>query len=537
MLFVETSLRDGHQSLISTRMTTEQILSVIPDLDEAGLYALEVWGGATFDASIRFLNEDPWERLHLIRRLTKKTKLQMLLRGQNLVGYRHYADDVVDLFVKKSIDAGIDIIRIFDALNDFRNIKTSVIATIKYGAHCQIALAYTTSPVHTIDYFVNLAIEAQNMGAHSLCIKDMAGLLLPQTAFDLITALKKVITIPINLHSHATTGVISATYLKAVEAGVDIIDTALSPFSGGTSQPATESIVYMLKETLDITLNMDALEKAKDILSGIKDHFVTSGLLSVDVLTPNPYILKYQVPGGMFSNLMSQLKEQQMIHRLDDVLKEIPSVRKDFGYPPLVTPLSQIVGVQATLNIMTGKRYSLIPKEVKDYVSGKYGTPPVEISDDFYKSILGDTLKMTERPADLIPNELDNIRIHYPNVGDDDILTIALFDNLGISHVTSKNQKESLDLHKTKEKQTLKYKVFVEEGNSDKHMIKAPISGRIDEIKVLIGSRVKKEDTLLTMHNSKLHVEILAPIDGVITSIHIVLDQELKAGELMISIV
>jgi oxaloacetate decarboxylase alpha subunit len=538
MLFVETSLRDGHQSLISTRMTTEQILSVIPDLDEAGLYALEVWGGATFDASIRFLNEDPWERLHLIRRLTKKTKLQMLLRGQNLVGYRHYADDVVDLFVKKSIDAGIDIIRIFDALNDFRNIKTSVESTIKYGAHCQIALAYTTSPVHTIDYFVKLAIEAQSLGAHSLCIKDMAGLLLPQTAFDLITALKKVITIPINLHSHATTGVISATYLKAVEAGVDIIDTALSPFSGGTSQPATEAMYFILSEVKNIKLNIHALNAAKEKLNIVRDHFIKSGLLHPNVLTPNPAILEYQVPGGMLSNLISQLKEQNMLDRFQRVLEEIPHVRKDFGYPPLVTPISQIVGVQATLNIITNERYKLVPKEVKDYVVGKYGKPPIDIDTEFYKLIAGDTEKIINRPADYLSNEIEAIKVNYKEflLTDEEILIIAMFDNLGIDFIKKRQSKSFPSIEESEPKKLLKFKLYAEDDNNDKHNIKAPIDGLINSINVIVGQIVKKEMVLLTLFNSKLNVEILAPIDGVITTIFIKEKDKVNFQDIMISI-
>jgi len=371
---VETSLRDGHQSLFATRMTTDEILSVVSDLDQAGYYALEVWGGATFDACLRFLNEDPWERLRKIKAACKHTKLQMLFRGQNILGYRHYADDIVDKFVQKSIENGIDIIRIFDALNDIRNLKSAVEATKKYGGHCQIALSYTTSPVHTVDYYVQLAKAVEHMGADSLCIKDMAGVLLPEDAYQLITRLKQNTHLPIDLHSHATGGMMEMTYMKAIEAGVDIIDTALSPFSGGTSQPSTEAFQYALANTPhDPNLNLTYLDKAAQTMTLIKDKYLQNGLLNPKALTTNPSILKYQLPGGMLSNLMSQLKDQKAMDRYEEVLKEVPQVRKDLGYPPLVTPLSQMVGTQAVMNVLSGERYKLVPNEIKEYLRGLYG--------------------------------------------------------------------------------------------------------------------------------------------------------------------
>ncbi|MCF7931032.1 MAG: oxaloacetate decarboxylase subunit alpha [Acholeplasmataceae bacterium] len=440
---VETSMRDGHQSLLATRMTTEEILSIIPDLDQAGFYALEVWGGATFDACLRFLNEDPWERLRQIKKLAPNTKLQMLFRGQNILGYRHYADDIVDKFVQKSLENGIDIIRVFDALNDIRNLKSAVDATKKYGGHCQIALCYTTSPIHTVDYFVNLAKEVELMGADSLCIKDMAGILLPEAAYELITRLKKQTKLPINLHSHATAGVIDATYLKAIEAGVDIIDTALSPLSGGTSQPATEAFQYMLENSKDDPkLNIKALDQAAIKLTFIKDKYLANGILNPKALTSNPNILKYQVPGGMLSNLMSQLKEQDAMKDYEKVLHEIPIVRKDMGYPPLVTPLSQMVGTQAVMNVISGSPYKIVPKEIKEYLKGLYGKAPGKVNDLVLAKIIGHEQVITHRPADDIKPEFENLKKKYKDFArsDEDLLSIALFDTVAIDFLKLKYQ-------------------------------------------------------------------------------------------------
>ncbi|MFU8792786.1 MAG: oxaloacetate decarboxylase subunit alpha [Acholeplasmataceae bacterium] len=440
---VETSLRDGHQSLLATRMTTEQILKLVPLLDQAGYHALEVWGGATFDACLRFLNEDPWERLRQIKALAPNTKLQMLFRGQNILGYRHYPDDIVDKFVQKSLENGIDIIRVFDALNDIRNLKSAVDATKKYGGHCQIALSYTTSPVHTVDYYVKLAKDVEDMGADSLCIKDMAGILLPNVCFELITKLKETISIPINLHTHATAGVSEATYMKAIEAGVDIIDTALSPLSGGTSQPATETFQHMLANTPhDPHLSLSLLDQAASLLTTIKDDALKSGLLNPKALTVNPSILTYQVPGGMLSNLMSQLKEQNAMDDYEEVLKEIPVVRKDLGYPPLVTPLSQMVGTQALMNVMSGDRYKLVPKEVKDYVKGLYGRPPAKINKLMIARIIGDEPIITHRPADDLAPEFEALKLKHKDLvqSDEDVLSIALFGPVAIKFLEKKYQ-------------------------------------------------------------------------------------------------
>ena len=438
---VDTALRDGPQSLIATRITTEEVLAAAKDMDNAGYYAMEVWGGATFDACLRFLNEDPWERLREIRKVCKNTKLQMLFRGQNILGYHHYADDVVDKFVQKSIENGIDIIRVFDALNDIRNLKSAVEATKKYGGHCQIALSYTTSPIHTIEYYVNLAKEVEKLGAHSLCIKDMAGVLLPEDAYELISKLKANTKLPIELHSHCTGGICQLTYMKAIEAGVDIIDTALSPFSDGTSQPTTEAFNYALKGTkYDPKLNQEALDKAAATLSKTKQKYLDNGTLNPKSLGVNPNILKYQVPGGMLSNLMSQLKAQGAMDKYDEVLKEVPKVRKDMGYPPLVTPLSQMVGTQAVMNVITGERYKMVPKEIKEYLHGNYGAAPAPVDEAIKKQIIGDDEVITCRPADLIAPEFEALKEKYKDLAktDEDVLSIALFENVAIKFLEEK---------------------------------------------------------------------------------------------------
>ena len=438
---VETSLRDGHQSLFATRMNTEEVLSVLKELDDAGYHAIEVWGGATFDACIRFLNEDPWERLRKAKALCKKTKLQMLFRGQNILGYRHYADDVVEKFVQKSIENGIDIIRIFDALNDIRNLECAVKATKKYGGECQIALSYTTSPVHTIAYYVDLAKQVEALGADSLCIKDMAGVLLPGDAYQLIKELKKNTKLPIELHTHCTGGIAEMTIQKAIEAGVDIVDTALSPLAGGTSQPCTESLNFALKGTkYDPKLNLDCLNKGAAALSKIRAKYLENGLLNPKVLSFNPNILKYQVPGGMLSNLISQLKQQNACDKLEDVLKEVPNVRKDLGYPPLVTPLSQMVGTQAVMNVISGERYKLVPKEIKDYLHGKYGKAPAPINEEVQKKIIGDDEVITCRPADLIAPEFEELKEKYKDIAkcDEDVLSIALFEKNALEFLGKK---------------------------------------------------------------------------------------------------
>ena len=433
----DTILRDAHQSLIATRMKTEDMLPIAEKLDQVGFHSLEVWGGATFDASLRFLNEDPWERLRTLRKAFKNTKLQMLLRGQNLLGYRHYSDDVVEEFVKKSIENGIDIIRIFDALNDPRNIRKSLEATKKYGGHAQIAISYTTSPVHNNEYYIKLSKELEKMGADSICIKDMSGILLPYEAEKLVRGLKENIKIPIQIHSHFTSGIANQTYMKAIEAGADIIDTAMSPLGMGTSQPATESMVASLKGSpYDPELDMDLLLEISEYFRGLRDRYLEEGLLSTKVLNVDVRTLKYQVPGGMLSNLVSQLSAQGALDKFEEVLEEVPKVREDLGYPPLVTPMSQMVGTTAVFNVLLGERYKMVPKEAKNYVKGLYGKPTVPISDKIKQKIIGDEKVYTGRPADLMEPELDKLRDEIKEYieQDEDVLTYALFPQVSIDY-------------------------------------------------------------------------------------------------------
>lgn len=433
---VETALRDAHQSLIATRMTTKDMLPIAEKLDKVGFYALEVWGGATFDSCLRFLNEDPWERLRSLRKVFKNTKLQMLLRGQNLLGYRHYPDDVVDEFVKKSIENGIDIIRIFDALNDPRNIERSIEMTKKYGGHAQAAMSYTTSPIHNIDYYLKLAKEMEDMGADSICIKDMSGILLPYEAERLVSRLKEQTDLPINVHSHFTSGIANQTYMKSIEAGADIIDTAISPLGNGTSQPATEPMLASLQGSpYETDLDMELLVEISDYYRGLRDKYVDTGLLNSKLLNVDINTLLYQVPGGMLSNLVSQLQGQGAEDRYEEVLKEVPKVRADLGYPPLVTPMSQIVGTQAVFNVLLGERYKMVPKEAKDYVKGLYGKPAVEISDEIKQLIIGDEEVYRGRPADLMEPQLDSFRQEIKEYieQEEDVLTYALFPQIAMN--------------------------------------------------------------------------------------------------------
>ena len=431
----ETILRDAHQSLIATRMTTDAMLPVVEKLDQVGYHSLEAWGGATFDSCLRFLNEDPWERLRKIKDKAKNTPLQMLFRGQNILGYRHYADDIVEYFVQKSVANGINIIRIFDALNDVRNLQTAINATKKEGGHVQAAISYTISPIHNIEYFVNLAKEYENCGADSICIKDMAGLLVPYEAERLVKELKKAVKVPIQLHTHYTSGVASMTYLKAIEAGVDVVDCALSPLALGTSQPATETIVKTLEGSeFDTGINIDTLTDLADYFKPLREEYLANGLLNTKVLGIDINTLKYQVPGGMLSNLVSQLKQQNAEDKFEDVLKEIPKVREDLGWIPLVTPTSQIVGTQAVLNVLMGERYKMTTKETKGIVRGEYGRTPVEIKDEIVKKIIGDEERITCRPADNLKPELEDTKNKMKEYleQDEDILSYALFDQVAV---------------------------------------------------------------------------------------------------------
>ena len=431
----ETILRDAHQSLIATRMTTEQMLPIIDKMDQVGYHSVECWGGATFDASLRFLKEDPWERLRKLRAGFKNTKLQMLFRGQNILGYNHYADDVVEYFVQKSIANGIDIIRIFDCLNDLRNLETAVKAANKENGHAQIALSYTLGDAYTLDYWKDMAKRIEDMGAKSLCIKDMAGLFVPVKATELVTVLKEAVDIPIDLHTHYTSGVAAMTYMKAAEAGCDIIDTAMSPFSMGTSQPATEVMVEAFKGTpYDTGLDQNKLAEIADYFRPLREEALKSGLMNTKVLGVNIQTLRYQVPGGMLSNLVSQLKEMGQEDKYEKVLEEVPRVRKDFGEPPLVTPSSQIVGTQAVLNVVSGERYKMVTKESKKLLGGEFGQTVKPFNPEVQKKCVGDTKPITCRPADLIKPQLADLEKEMKQYKqqDEDVLSYALFPQVAM---------------------------------------------------------------------------------------------------------
>lgn len=438
----DTILRDAHQSLMATRMRIEDMLPVLDQLDEAGFASLECWGGATFDACIRFLDEDPWDRLRTLKKHLKKTPLQMLLRGQNILGYRHYADDVVEKFVEKSAENGIDIFRIFDALNDVRNLEASLNAVKKTGKEAQMTICYTISDAHTIDYYKELAAKMQEMGADSICVKDMAGILTPARGIELVRALKEVITVPIVVHTHCTSGIAQLTYQAVIEAGADRIDTALSPLSEGTSQPPTESLVIALRELgYDISVDLAKLEPIADHFRVIKDKYIKDGTLNPKMLTPDPRALLYQVPGGMLSNMYSQLTQAGATDKYEEVLKEVPKVRADLGYPPLVTPMSQMVGTQATMNVLTGQRYKVVSNEVKAYLLGSYGQSPVPIQENFRKSIIGDQEVITDRPANHLPPEFETLKAELGDLArsDEDVLTYALFPKVGKEFLLKKN--------------------------------------------------------------------------------------------------
>lgn len=456
----ETVLRDSHQSLIATRMTTDEMLPIIEKMDQIGYYSLEAWGGATFDACLRFLNEDPWDRLRKIKNKVKNTKLQMLFRGQNILGYRHYADDVVEYFVQKSIANGIDIIRIFDALNDKRNLQTAINATIREKGHVQAAISYTTSPVHNNEYFAKYAKELEEMGAHSICIKDMAGLLKPYDAYDLVKAIKSLCNLPLEVHTHYTSGLASMTLIKSIEAGADIVDTAISPMAMGTSQPPTEPIVASLAGTeYDTGLDLNKLDEICKYFTPLKEKYLASGLLDPKVLQVDVNALLYQVPGGMLSNLVSQLKQAGKSDKLREVLEEAPRVREDSGYPPLVTPTSQIVGSQAVFNVIAGERYKMVTKEFKGLVKGEYGKTPAPIKPEFIKKIIGDEKQIEYRPADDIKPELNTLRdkVKQYSIQDEDVLSYALFEQVAtkffewradqLNNIDGENCDKNLKIH------------------------------------------------------------------------------------------
>lgn len=453
----ETVLRDAHQSLIATRMTMDEMLPVLPLMDKVGYHSVECWGGATFDSCLRFLNEDPWERLRTLRKELPNTKLQMLFRGQNMLGYRHYADDVVEYFVQKSVSNGIDIIRIFDALNDIRNLETAIKAAKKESAHTQVAISYTLGDVFTTDYYVNYAKQIENAGADSICIKDMAALLTPYETEKLVKALKAAVKIPIQLHTHYTSGLASMCLLKGIEAGVDVIDTAMSPLALGTSHAPTESMVAALQGTeYDTGLDLVLLTEIREHFMKLRKKYIDSGLLDPKMLAVDANALIYQVPGGMLSNLLSQLKQAGKEDQLEEVLKEVPRVRKDAGYPPLVTPSSQIVGTQAVFNVIMGERYKMVTKEFKGIVRGEYGRTPVPIDPEFRKRIIGDESPIDCRPADLLEPELEKLKKECAEwtEQEEDVLSYAQFGQVSVKFFEDRrNKKYGIDgKHSDKEK-------------------------------------------------------------------------------------
>ena len=447
LLVTDTILRDAHQSQAATRMTLDDMLPALDDLNKIGYWSVECWGGATFDSCMRFLNEDPWQRLRVIKEHMPDTKLQMLLRGQNLLGYKHYADDVVDRFVKKSIDNGIDVIRIFDALNDVRNLKRAVDSCKSYGGWCEMAFSYTSSPVHNEDYFVKLAKRMEEMGADSICIKDMANLLLPFDAYSLVKKLKENVSVPIHLHTHNTTGTGDMVLLMASQAGVDIVDTALSPLANGTSNPSTEALVATLRGTeRDTGLDLHQLSDVAAHFRTVADRLKEAGVLNPKVLNVDTKTLLYQVPGGMLSNLMNQLKEAGKQGQLYEVLNEVPRVRKDFGYPPLVTPTSQIVGTQAVMNVLTGERYKMVPKESKGLLKGEYGQLPGEVNEEVRTKAIGSEQLISCRPADLIEPEMEKYSQELKakgigNGSEEDVLSYALFPQVAEKFFAERDKK------------------------------------------------------------------------------------------------
>lgn len=451
----ETILRDAHQSLIATRMPIKDMLPILEKLDEVGFYSLECWGGATFDACLRFLKEDPWERLRILREKCKNTKLQMLFRGQNMLGYRHYADDVVEYFVQRSAANGIDIIRVFDALNDANNLKTAIKTAKKENIHAQVAISYTTGPVFNDEYYINYAKKLEEMGADSICIKDMAALLKPYRAFELVSKLKKAVNLPLQLHTHYTSGLASMCILKAIEAGISIVDTAMSPLALGTSLSPTESIVAALKGSeYDTGLDLSLLSEVRDYFMKLRQKYIEEGLLDTRMLATDTKALIYQVPGGMLSNLLSQLKQAGQEEKFEEVLSEVPKVRADAGYPPLVTPTSQIIGTQAVYNIISGERYKICTNEFKGIVAGKYGKTPMKISEDFQKKIIGNETPVSGRPADLLKPELDKLRQEVSEwmEQEEDVLSYAQFPKVSKEFFEERRNKKyeinkkSLDL-------------------------------------------------------------------------------------------
>ncbi|MBA2862323.1 sodium-extruding oxaloacetate decarboxylase subunit alpha [Methanococcus maripaludis] len=563
----DTTFRDAHQSLMATRLRTEDMLPIAEKMDEVGFYSMEVWGGATFDSCIRYLNEDPWERLREIKKKIQNTPLQMLLRGQNLVGYRHYPDDVVDKFIQKSVENGIDIVRIFDALNDVRNVEFSIKSVKKYGAEVQGAISYTTSPVHTTEQFIDLAKQFEDLGCDSLCIKDMAGLLRPFDAKELIGRLKEEISIPIDLHSHCTAGIAPLTYMTAVEAGIDVLNCAMSPLSMGTSQPPVESIVAALKGTkYDTNLDLVLLMEIRNYIDEIRNKY--KYLINSISERVDARILRYQVPGGMLSNLVSQLKEQGALDKFEEVLDEIPNVRKDLGYPPLVTPTSQIVGTQAVMNVLTDERYKIITNEVSNYLKGYYGKSPAPISKDLVKRALQDGEKqITCRPADLLEPEYELREKEAFEKGivskEEDILTYALYPQVAVKFLRGEAKAEAIPQEKDVSKFMEIPNEYIIEVDGDSFNVKvepvyssgikkeakkeiitaetegavtSPFRGIVTKVKVKQGAEIKQGDQILVLEAMKMENPVECPVSGTVEKIIVKEGQSVNVGDILMII-
>lgn len=562
----DTTLRDGHQSLIATRMRTRDMLPIADELDKAGFFSLEVWGGATFDSCIRFLNEDPWDRLRSLREKVKHTRLQMLLRGQNLVGYRHYADDVLREFIRLSVNNGIDVFRVFDALNDLRNMEPAIRAVREYKAHVQGTICYTTSPVHNNEKFAIMAKELENLGCDSIAVKDMAGLISPVVATELVKAIKKTVSIPVDLHSHCSSGMAPASYYAAAEAGVDILDTAFSAFAWGTSQPPTESIVAALKDTpYDTGMDLELMYEIGEYFAALSSRYRM--LFTAETTRPSVNVLLHQIPGGMLSNLVSQLREQNALDRYGEVLEEVPRVRADLGYPPLVTPTSQVVGIQAVLNVLLGERYKQVTQEVKNYFLGLYGRPPGEVNDEIRRQIIGDEEVVTVRPADLLKPELEKLAEEGHRLGiihrDEDLLTYALYPQVAVKFLRGELKEESMpspaeasakssapanlpvefsvdvdgEVFNVKVASVMGKTISVEKSRNPEEApegaVVSRMQGMILSVKVKAGDRVKEGDVLLTIEAMKMQNQVLAESSGTVKEIYTFQGEVVSAGDIL----
>lgn len=552
IMLTDLTLRDAHQSLIATRMRTRDMLPILEELDKVGFFSLEVWGGATFDTCIRYLNEDPWERLRAIKAKVKNTPLQMLLRGQNLVGYRHYADDVVREFIRLASKNGIDVFRIFDALNDIRNMELSIDTVKHYGGHVQGVICYTTSPVHSIEGFSKMAKELENRGCDSICIKDMAGLISPTIARDLVTVIKKNVSIPVNLHSHCSSGMAPLSFQAAAEAGVDMLDTAFSAFGWGTSHSPTESIAAAFKDSpYDTGLDLEKLYEIGEYFATVSGKYRL--LFTAETTRPSINVLLHQIPGGMLSNLVTQLREQNALDKMSDVLAEVPKVRADLGYPPLVTPTSQVLGIQAVLNVLAGERYKQVTQEVKNYLLGQYGRPPAPINEDVRRQIIGDEQVIECRPADVLPPELDKMSEDGHKLGiihkEEDLITYALYPQVALKFLRGELKEEAIptamaepsssgqpldlpaefsvdvdgEVFNVKVSSVIGKTIKTEKHEKPKELpkgaITSPMQGMILAIKVKVGDAVKEGDVVATIEAMKMQNDIRSPYNGTIKEI------------------